>query len=252
MPDTGSAAPSRTSALSLAAIIVSTIFFATLDSSAKFASLSLPVYEVIWFRYFTNFLLALAIYNPWSAPEAWRLNHPWLQILRALLLTFMTAGNFLALHYLQVADTTSIGFLSPLVIAGLSAIFLKEKIGIRRLIAILVGFSGVLLVTRPGLGGFHPAMLLALMAVFTGAVFYMLTRHLAVRETAGSMVLMLAAVPSLAMLPGLPFFWKTPDTTGLWVLLLFLGVFGGVGISWSSSPTATPAPRRSPPTPTAS
>lgn len=229
MPERGTAAPSGITALSLVAIVGSTVTFAVLDSAAKLAGQHLPAYEVAWFRYVTNFAMAAAIYNPWTSPSAWRFNHPWLQILRALLLTTMTLCNFIAFRYLQIAQTTSINFLAPLIITVLSVIFLREKIGYRRVIAILVGFGGVLLVTRPGLGGFHPAMTLVFAGTVASAVYSLVTRHLAIRESAGSMVLALAGVPTVLMAPGLPAVWQTPDSTSLWLLLVFVGAGGGFG-----------------------
>lgn len=206
-----------------------TVTFAVLDSTAKLVSYHVPILEMAWFRYLINFILAAIVLNPWRTPEAWRFARPGLQVMRALLLTGMTVANFGALHYLQLAETTAIGFLSPLLITALSVLFLKEKIGPRRLIAILVGFSGVLLITRPGLGDFHPAMLLAIAGMASGAVYYLVTRQLATRVDPGSLVLSLAAVPSVVLLPVLPFIWVTPEGPLVWSLLLLIGVTGGFG-----------------------
>jgi drug/metabolite transporter (DMT)-like permease len=188
-----------------------------------------PILEVAWFRYLANFVGALVFYNPVAAPEAWRMKHPLLQLTRASLLAIVTFANFMAMHYLQLTETTTIGFLSPLVITLLSVIVLHESIDPPRLLAIGVGFLGVLLVTRPGFGGFHPAMLLSLVAVVAGAVYNMVTRFLAQRETAGSMVLMLAGVPSILIAPVMPFVWQTPERPILWAGLIFIGAAGGYG-----------------------
>lgn len=207
----------------------STMVFACLDTTAKAMSYHLPVIEISWFRYVINLLMAMAVLNPVSSPGAWRFKLPGLQLVRALLLTVMTLANFSALHYLQVAETTSIGFLSPMVITLLSVIFLHEKIGIRRVVAIAIGFFGVLLITQPGFGTFHPAMLLALTSMFSGAIYNLVTRHLATRVNPGSLVISLAAVPSLLLIPALFVVWETPSSPLIWGALIFMGAAGGFG-----------------------
>lgn len=207
----------------------STIVFACLDTTAKAMSYHLPVIEISWFRYIINLMMAMIVLNPMSSPGAWRFKLPGLQIVRALLLTVMTLANFSALHYLQVAETTSIGFLSPMVITLLSVVFLHEKIGARRVVAIVVGFLGVLLITQPGFGTFHPAMLLALTSMLSGAVYNLVTRHLATRVNPGSLVISLAAVPSLLLIPALFVVWQTPSSPLIWGLLIFMGAAGGFG-----------------------
>ena len=224
--------PSRSSRAGIKALLPlfgSTVVFAFLDTSAKIASYHLPVIEISWFRYIINLVLAVIVLNPVSSPGAWRFDKPLLQVIRAMLLTGMTLANFAALHYLQLAEATSIGFLSPLVITVLSVIFLHEKIGIRRVVAILIGFSGVLLITRPGFGTFQPAVLLSLTAMMCGAVYNLVTRQLATRVNPGSLVISLAAVPSVALIPGVIWAWQTPSEPWLWALLLLMGAAGGFG-----------------------
>ncbi len=221
--------PTRAPLKALIPLFGSTMVFACLDTTAKAMSYHLPVIEVSWFRYVINLLMAMAVLNPLSSPGAWRFERPGLQIFRALLLTIMTLANFSALHYLQVAEVTSIGFLSPMVITLLSVIFLHEKIGIRRVGAIAVGFLGVLLITQPGFGTFHPAMLLALTSMMSGAVYNLVTRHLAPRVNPGSLVISLAAVPSLLLIPPLLVVWQTPSSPLVWAGLIFMGAAGGFG-----------------------
>ena len=77
------------------------------------------------------------------------------------MLCSMTALNFVALQYLQLAETGAIQFSVPILIALLSAWWLGEKLDARRWVAIVGGFLGVLLVLRPGSHAFHPALLLS-------------------------------------------------------------------------------------------
>jgi len=213
----------------IAYMVCGVTVFAGLDASAKFAARELPVLEVAWFRYFFHFVIAVAVLNPISAPTAWRISRPVAQALRAAMLVGSTLSNFLALRYLQLDQTVSINFLTPLVIAGLSAVLLGERIGPRRAAAILVGFGGILMVTRPGLGGFHPAMLLSLFTVLCNSGYNMLTRSLARTESPGSMLLVVAGVPCVVLLPALVLVFETPDRLELWFFMVATGVTGAGG-----------------------
>ena len=75
-------------------------------------------------------------------------------MLRGVFLFGSTIFNFMALQTLQLAETTSIFFFGPMVITALAGPLLGEWAGWRRWLAILAGFCGVLVITRPGVGVF--------------------------------------------------------------------------------------------------
>jgi drug/metabolite transporter (DMT)-like permease len=151
------------------------------------------------------------------------------QLVRAGLLTLCTGLNFLALRYLQLVETVTIQFLAPLCIAVLSVIFLKETVGARRWAAIAVGFAGILVVTRPGLVEVHWAVLLSLASVVSSAGYFIMTRSLAMTESPGSMLLVIAAFPTVLLLPWLYAIWVTPPDLFTWMTLAGTGVFGALG-----------------------
>jgi drug/metabolite transporter (DMT)-like permease len=104
---------------------------------------------------------ASALLAPRYGVELLRVRDWKLQALRAAMLAAMTALNFWALQYLQLAETGAIQFSVPLLIALFSAWWLGERLDARRWLAIVAGFAGVLLVIRPGSQAFHPAILLS-------------------------------------------------------------------------------------------
>jgi drug/metabolite transporter (DMT)-like permease len=152
-----------------------------------------------------------------------------IQILRSGLMVVTTGFNFLALRYLQLDQTITIFFLTPLLVAGLAGPLLGEWVGWHRMLAIVAGFFGVLLVMHPGIGTVHWAMLIALVATLGYAVYNIATRYLAafdpatVTQTytplAGVIVL---AVPALAA-------WQWPTDGFQTLLLASLGFWGGLG-----------------------
>src|SRR5947207_9250067 len=121
----------------------------------------MPVIMVVWLRFVMHALVAGAVLLPLRgarllASRYWR----W-HVARALMFIAMTGINFWALQYLQLTVTSSIFFTVPIIIALISATFLGEKLGAGRLVAIVAGFAGVLVIVRPGSAEFHPAMLAA-------------------------------------------------------------------------------------------
>lgn len=211
-------------------VMVSVLLFTGLDTAAKVVStMGVPVLEVVWVRYAIHFALAALILNPLFAPTAWRTGKPLLQAIRALALTACTAFNFVALNHLQLAQTVSISFLAPLFIAGISFVLFRESVGPKRLAAILVGFGGILVVTQPGSSAFHPAMIFSLLSVLSYSVYALMTRSLAGTESPGSMILVLAGVPTLLLAPFVPAVWVTPDNGTVLGLMLLTGVCGGLG-----------------------
>lgn len=213
----------------IALMVLAVTLFSVLDASAKLASHHIPIIEVVWFRYALHFLIAALLLNPFVSPASWRVGRWWPQVVRSIVLTSVTALNFLALRYLQLDETVTIAFLGPLIVAGLSVVFLREKIGPRRLAAIVVGFCGILVVTRPGFGAVHWAVIFSLGSVLCYSIYAILTRALAASESPGSMLLVMAGVPTIGLLPVLPSVWVQPQEPLVWGLLLITGIAGGLG-----------------------
>ena len=93
------------------------LLFSLLDTSAKWLGQSMNPLQVVFARYAGSMILVLAVINPWSHPGVLRTSRPWLQWGRSLLLLGSTALNFVALRYLQLAETISIMFATPLLVA---------------------------------------------------------------------------------------------------------------------------------------
>jgi len=155
-------------------------------------------------------------------------NRPGLQIIRSLLLFAATCSNFAALQYLQLAETSAIFFSTPLMVAVLAVPLLGEHIGPRRWAAIVIGFFGVMIVIRPGLGLMHWAAGLSLLAALFGGLYQITTRKLAGVDRAVTTTFYSALIGALVITPLAPFVWKTPDLTDA-LLMIALGALGGFG-----------------------
>jgi len=219
----------RTRLIAIGLMCAAVICFALLDTSAKWLGTGMSPLQVVFARYAGSMMLVLLLFNPWSRPGVLRTRRPWLQWGRSLLLLGSTALNFIALQYLQLAETISIMFATPLLVALVSGPLLGEWPGPRRLAAIGVGFLGVLVVTRPGFGGMHPAAFLSVVACVCYAFYSLATRMLAGQDSSETTLVYSGAVGTLAMLPLLPWVWTTPQTPLPWLIMLVVGALGGFG-----------------------
>lgn len=215
--------------IGIALVTLTTLMFATLDASAKWLVLSLPVLQVVWMRFFTHVAISVAIFAPHMGWRILRVAHPRLQIIRGVMLALMTALNFVALQYLQLAETGAIQFSVPILIAVLSSWWLKEKLDIASWVAIWVGFAGVLVIIRPGSHAFHPAIFLSVMNALLYAGFNMLTRRLAASEHPVTTQLFSAIVATVVLTPFAWSQWQMPQGVGTWVVIFLTGLCGGLG-----------------------
>lgn len=219
----------RTKLTGIALMCLAVACFTGIDTSAKWLAHTLPSIEIAFFRYLVAFLFAAAAFPPGRVPNAWRTRRPALQLLRGLCLLGSTVFNFLALRHLQLAETMTIAFSAPLVIALLSGPFLGETVGLRRWILIGLGFAGILVVVRPTAGGLHPAAIFAFLNVGCYAVYVIVTRKLAGIDSPASMLILSTGLPVLVLSPALPAIWVTPVGATSWGLLVVMGLCGTLG-----------------------
>jgi drug/metabolite transporter (DMT)-like permease len=210
-------------------VTLTTLCFATLDISAKWLVLSLPVLQVVWMRFTIHVVLTSALLAPIYGRELVQVRSPGLQLLRALMLVSMTAMNFWALQYLQLAQTGAIQFSVPLLIALISVWGLGERLDRARWLAIITGFLGVLLVIQPGSQAFHPAIVLSMGNALLYAAFNLLTRRLAATDSPAATQLMSALGAAIVTTPFAWAHWVWPADALTWGLLFLCGLCGGMG-----------------------
>ena len=203
--------------------------FACLDTMAKFLNGYMDTLQVVWARYTGALIVALVISNPFSRPALMATGRPLLQVGRSVLLLASTLLNFFALRYLQLDQALAIVFSTPFFVAILSGPVLGEWVGWRRWTAICVGFLGVLLVARPGLGGIHPAALISLAAAAFYAAYSISTRMLSRTDSTETTLFYSNLVGAAVMLPVVPFVWTTPSDPLIILLMVACGAFGTVG-----------------------
>ena len=211
-------------------IVAACFLFACLDSSAKFLVTSgMDARFVSWARFAEHAVLAFILLRGWSRPAIFQVASIPGQIIRGMFLFGSTFCNFLALQTLQLAETISIFFFAPMVITALSGPLLGEWAGWRRWMAVAVGFVGVLVITRPGMGVLGIGHLYVTLAMLSYCFYVISTRKMGGSETPESLIFYSALAPAVLMAPTVPLYGSLPPTPLHWAVLLGLGFFGGIG-----------------------
>ena len=223
------------------------VCFACMDASAKWLGRELGAFQIAGVRYLVSLLVVVAFLNPWTRPEVLRTRRPVLQCGRALCLIGSTLGCFVAVRFIPLTQFTSINFSAPLITALRAGPVLGERIGPRRLVAVLVGFAGVLTITRPFGGSVSAAMGFAAVAAVSNAFYFLLTRLLSAHDGPETTMVYTSLVGTVLVSPALPWLWKTPSSPLVWAVLVGIGLFGALGhwlliLAHRHAPASTLAP----------
>ncbi len=208
-------------AMALAAMLL----FSGMDGISKFLAVDYHPLEIAAMRHvFTTLALLPFVIR---SPSALRASRPLLQIGRGLCMYCSSIFFIFGLSHLPIADASAIGFVAPLLVTALSIPFLGEKVGIRRWSAVIVGFTGVMVVVRPGTGAFDPAALYPLVSAVAWALGLILTRIMHNSDQVLTTIFYSTLVGLVAGGAALPFVWQTPDLEGL-ALMAAMGVLSAI------------------------
>jgi len=232
---------------SILAILFSVACFSVLNAISKTLTQHYPVVQVIWARYVFAFVFMMALFLPRSGLALFRWHNVGSQVVRGLLLFFSSFLYFHGIVYLPLATAASISLTSPLIVTALSARFLGEPVGVRRWIAVCLGFIGAVIVVRPGHANFEWHSLLIVASTLCSAFYQLFSRRYGQAERPDASATMATIVGTVVALPMLPFEWQTPAFGWDWVLFVAIGICAGVGhyfltIAYSQAPAATVAP----------
>lgn len=223
--------------------------FSVLDTTAKYMAsvVKLPVTQVVWIRFVSQFLLILMVMGVVALPQLLRTRRLKQQLARSGLMLVSTIMNFMALRHLRLDQTQTVYFLAPLIVALLAGPTLGEWIGWRRMVAILVGFCGILVVVRPGVVAFEPALLLAFGSMLAYSVFMLLTRYLATYDPPEVTLFYSLIAGTVIMAPFAVLDWEWPASPKIWLLLASMGFWGGLGhyifiLAYRHAPASVLAP----------
>ncbi|MGI3171572.1 DMT family transporter [Pseudooceanicola sp. C21-150M6] len=198
--------------------------FTSMDALAKAISLRSSPVMALWARYAGQGIIVLILVAPRLRTVA-RSNFPGLQLVRSVLLLCATGCFFVGLGYLEIAEATAIMDINPMIITLGAAVFLGEKLGPRRIIAIVIAMIGAMIVIRPGSGVMSWAALFPLGSAIFYSTFSLITRHVGNREDPWTSLLYGALFGSIVMTGIVLVSWQTPDLTTM-VLMAAIACVG--------------------------
>jgi len=211
-------------------ILGAAFFFSLSFAAIKALGPEIPTTQVMFFRMGIGLLVLIPLFA--AAPRGvLRTSRPLGHLYRIAAGFTSMALIYWALPRMPLADAVATQFTMPLFLTALSFPLLGERVGWRRATATVLGFSGVLLMLRPGEAGFG-ALNLAYAAAIASALLYALAvvamRQLGQTEPPLRTTFYFTAVAALAGGAGCLFDWRDPSLEQ-WALLLGTGVVGGIG-----------------------
>jgi drug/metabolite transporter (DMT)-like permease len=221
-----SPAAASNAARGIAMMLLCVLLFSCMDAAVKFATQSYPIGQIVFFRNLVAFL-PIAFYIRASGGIAvLRTRRIGVHVMRTMIGLGAMVCGFLGYSLLPLGDAVALEQSGPIFLTALSVPLLGERVGIRRWSAVIVGFAGVLVMTRPGAGVFDPAALLPLSAALLYAVAMIAIRKMSRSEAAATIVFYFTLIGALAGALSLPFQWHWPDGPGL-LVLVGVGLLGG-------------------------
>lgn len=215
--------------LALLLFVSSGLCLSALDGVGKLVLTESGLLLLVWSRYVGHLLFSLPIAYACAGLHFYKTARPGLQMVRSTLMALTTLLFFTGVQWLPLAEASALAFTAPIWVALLSWKVLGEPVARSDKWIVVIGFSGVLLIVRPGSDIFHPAAILLLALAIVNAVYQLLTRKLTVDSAFTSLFYapLVGAVVSSALLIfyGLP---KTVSPTSM-ILLAITGALGGLG-----------------------
>lgn len=211
----------------IAYMLVTTLFFVTLDACAKYLIDSLPVQQVVWARFVFHMVFVAALLGPRFVHFA-RSSALKLQLVRSALMVITNALFFIGLQFAGLTTATAINFLGPIIVTVLAIPLLGESVGPRRWAGVIIGFLGAMVIIRPGTGVIGVAAIFFLGCAFTHACYQIITRMIRTVDHPYTTLIYTAVVGAVVLSCVVPFTWVQPTLTQ-WGVMAILGLCGAVG-----------------------
>lgn len=213
------------------------IILPLMDAIAKYMATfeAMSPGQVTFYRFFFQLVCILPLVAVTGA-TVFRAKRPWMNLLRGVLHAAASLMFFVAVKYMPLADVFAIYFVEPFMLTMMSAIFLREKVGWRRWLAIVVGFGGAMIVIQPSYAIFGWTALLPVVCAFLYTLYLFLNRAIGEADSplvmqtmagVGGTLFMAVALFAGHAAGGTDF---TPSLPSSWlglVLLMLLGSISG-------------------------
>lgn len=210
-------------------MLVAAALFVAMDSLAKYLGDDYSSVQLAWSRYSVHLIvliLLLIILGRLNRREL-ESRAPWGQFGRGLLLLGATMFAYLSVRALPLTQVYVVNFSSPLIVTLLAIPLLNERVGAKRILAVLCGFSGVLIAVQPDVGDFNVELLLPVGMAVCFALYQLATRYFAAQDSSLTSLLYTAAAGGVVSTLVVPFFWVPVQTQDI-PLFILIGLLGAL------------------------
>ncbi len=206
--------------------IASVACFAMMDASVKWLDM-FPVGQVLFSRFFFGLIPILLLVPRGEFKTFYKTSRPKLHAFRAITGTLAIIALFIALREIPLADVVSLTFGGPIFVTLGSIFFLSEKVGVKRWLAVLIGFFGMLLIVKPAYEELNIYYIFPIIFCIFFACVALSIRSLSSTEPNYRIALYFSFLSMIVGLLTLPFGWVMPNKFELF-LLIFTGLVGSV------------------------
>ena len=216
--------------LGILLMTATTFVFAVQDGISRYLAENYNVLMIVMIRYwfFAAFVITIAQRQAGSIRAAAATSQPILQITRGTLLALEICVMVSAFVLLGLVESHAVFACYPLLIAALSGPVLGEQVGWRRWVAIGIGFVGVLVILQPGYAVFAPAAVVPLASAFMFALYGLLTRYAARKDSTATSFFWTGVLGAVVMTVIGIWYWE-PMTAGDWLWMGALCITGALG-----------------------
>ena len=218
----------RDNLVGIGLMLLSMFVFSAVDTIAKVLTTDFHPLQIVWTRQL-GLVAGVFVMMALRGASLFETKRRKLQLARGLMAALSAALFITAINYVPLADAIAVTFVAPFVVTMFSALLLKEKVGIHRWSAVIVGFLGTLVILRPGFDGFEPALLLAVLAAVLFAFRQIISRYLSGSDKTETTVAYTALVAVMVLFIPLPFVWQTPVSGFHLLLMTIMAILAGLG-----------------------
>jgi drug/metabolite transporter (DMT)-like permease len=209
-------------------MLLSILLFSLMDANVKWLGANYPTSQIMFFRCAMALVPVLVIIAMRGGIGVLRTRQKTLHLVRSLMGVSAMGLAFYAFSLMPLAEAVSILHTAPLFMTALSVVLLRERVGVHRWSAVMLGFVGMLLVVRPGTDMLASGSLYMLMAAFLIGCTSIIIRHLGKIDDPVCITFYFTITGVILSLFGLLLQgWETPLPKDL-ALLILVGLLGGM------------------------
>ena len=201
--------------------------FVCMDSLAKFLGTVMPVTQAVWGRFFFHFV-ALVIYFLIFRPKVNLTKNFKIQILRSVLMVTATFFMFNSLQRFDLVDIYVVFFSAPLIVAMLSAFFLKDVLSLKGLLLMVMSFGSIIYSLGPSMKILSPELIFPLVPPLCWALYQFFTKVISGNNDPFASIFYTAIIGAIVFSIYISFNWVPLEKNIYWVPLIIMGVSGFV------------------------